>query len=491
VRPPKADHRDHARLTSETLQLIEKAEESAARGHPDTAREVLIELVDTVDRTSEVEPIRRCLGVAGRIGAHDLALHYALCLWCASPGRPHANRALLGAALFHPDRRVAGAAYRMCRHRARAIDWYAIAAADAYAKWPQITDLCRTGRDGSRTISQLRNAPLLRAIGGDGIGAWVLGPARVTRVGRSIALGVGDGMPSRSYAYVPALSLWDPSAALKWAESSPADAYERLGLLGTRFSYSGYWHWLMEGLLQAVRLDEAGLLKSVDRLVICLDGKKPGFITESLQAVGIDDGVVLATPDSFDWLARELVVPMRAPGFGGLIEDADPSDVREIKIQNAKYDSGPDIRAVRRRLGLEGAETRRGFRRLFISRRDATKRRVANEDALVTALKALRFEVVVPGTLTFTEQVATFASADVIVGPHGAGLANALFMPRGSTMLELHHANFGRPWYRRLAETLGLRYEALACDPDPTSPQQMLVAVDTATALVRSLLSTS
>ena len=56
-------------------------------------------------------------------------------------------------------------------------------------------------------------------------------------------------------------------------------------------------------------------------------------------------------------------------------------------------------------------------------------------------------------------------------------------------MLELHHVNFGRPWYRRLAETLRLRYHGLACDPDPASPRDMVVRVEAATALIRSLLN--
>jgi hypothetical protein len=59
-----------------------------------------------------------------------------------------------------------------------------------------------------------------------------------------------------------------------------------------------------------------------------------------------------------------------------------------------------------------------------------------------------------------------------------------------SGMLELHHVDFGRPWYKRLAETVGLRYQGLACDPDPTSPRDMLVPVEVAADHVRNLLET-
>jgi capsular polysaccharide biosynthesis protein len=130
----------------------------------------------------------------------------------------------------------------------------------------------------------------------------------------------------------------------------------------------------------------------------------------------------------------------------------------------------------------------RPSRRLLVSRRDAATRRVTNEDALLSALAPLGFELIVPGALTFDEQVEAFALAEIVVGPHGAGLANTLFMPRGSAVLELHHVAFRRPWYRRLAETLGLHYRSLACDADDYSHRNMVVAVDEATTLVRDLL---
>jgi hypothetical protein len=49
------------------------------------ARGLLVALVGGVDANSEVEPARRCIDLTRRIGAHDVALHYALRLWCASP----------------------------------------------------------------------------------------------------------------------------------------------------------------------------------------------------------------------------------------------------------------------------------------------------------------------------------------------------------------------------------------------------------------------
>jgi capsular polysaccharide biosynthesis protein len=474
----------------EARRRVERAEESLATGDVNRARELLIGLVGVIDAGSEPRSISRCVDIATYAEARDLALHFALCLWCARPGHPAGHRAVSGVALFHPDQRVSGAGYRVCLDRARASDWHAIATADPYAEWPKVSAVCGGGAGGPPQVSELRSADVMRPIGPEGTGAWVVKRARVTRRGKSLAIGVGDGVSDGWPAYVPGLGVWDPSAALRW-DQPPAEAHGRLGVLVTRYSYGGYWHWLFEGLAHVVRLDDLGILASLDRLVICVDGTPPRFVHESLESVGIPTSVVTATSTPFDWVIDELVLPMRAPGFGGLVDETDAgSTLREVKVSNARYGNEPDMRAVRRRLGLDGSPGARGTRRLFVSRRDAATRRVVNEDALVSALRGLDFEVLAPGTLSFREQVAVFSEAEIVVGPHGAGLANALFMPKGSAMLELHHPDFGRlPYYERLAGTLGIHYRGLACEPAPTSRPDMIAAVDQATETIRTLLS--
>ncbi|HUV91924.1 MAG TPA: glycosyltransferase family 61 protein [Anaerolineales bacterium] len=63
-------------------------------------------------------------------------------------------------------------------------------------------------------------------------------------------------------------------------------------------------------------------------------------------------------------------------------------------------------------------------RRLYISRNANQDKHVADEAALINGLG---FEVVKPEMMTFREQVNLFSSADVIMGPHGAGLVNMIW----------------------------------------------------------------
>lgn len=95
--------------------------------------------------------------------------------------------------------------------------------------------------------------------------------------------------------------------------------------------------------------------------------------------------------------------------------------------------------------------------RIYVARFDAPDRRgIENEQEVATALEREGFEIVTPGRLTYAEQVERFARARVVVGPHGAGLTNAGFVPEGGMLVELHPASYGGASYVRLALRRGL-----------------------------------
>jgi capsular polysaccharide biosynthesis protein len=75
--------------------------------------------------------------------------------------------------------------------------------------------------------------------------------------------------------------------------------------------------------------------------------------------------------------------------------------------------------------------------RLLVSRQDASVRRIINEAALALALERFGVRLVIPGTLTPAEQLALFASAELIVAPHGAGLANLIACQPGTKVVEI------------------------------------------------------
>jgi capsular polysaccharide biosynthesis protein len=117
------------------------------------------------------------------------------------------------------------------------------------------------------------------------------------------------------------------------------------------------------------------------------------------------------------------------------------------------------LRWLRHRLA---PEPKRHDRRLYISRADASMRRVANEAELVALLAERGFETVLPSELGLMEQLRAFAEAEVVLGPHGSGLAN-LCASSTATVIELQRESDFRPCYFAQANAQGLEYWYLVC----------------------------
>lgn len=134
---------------------------------------------------------------------------------------------------------------------------------------------------------------------------------------------------------------------------------------------------------------------------------------------------------------------------------------------------------LRKRFAVTGA---RGSAKLYIARGDAQRRRIVNEAALIECLEKRGFTSVTPGGLSVREQAALFASAAIVAGPHGAGLANTAFMAPGGAVVELTHTGRVVGTYHELASAAGLNYAAVIGDMqgDPSQPILADFAVDIA-----------
>ncbi|MBY0431612.1 MAG: glycosyltransferase 61 family protein [Rhodospirillales bacterium] len=101
------------------------------------------------------------------------------------------------------------------------------------------------------------------------------------------------------------------------------------------------------------------------------------------------------------------------------------------------------------------------WRRLYISRADAPRRKVRNEAALLEALTARGFEVILPARSPFSEQVRLFHEAAVVVGPHGSALTNVLWCQPGTVIRELLGFCDHQIHFEAISARLGFDYRAL------------------------------
>lgn len=119
-----------------------------------------------------------------------------------------------------------------------------------------------------------------------------------------------------------------------------------------------------------------------------------------------------------------------------------------------------DMELVRQALN-PGAEREAGCERLYISRSGST-RSLRDESFLEERLESHGFRVVRLEELALPEQYRTVAGARIVVGSHGAGLTNVVFMEPGGHVVEIATGECWTNAYRRMAIARGHRYDLVS-----------------------------
>ena len=227
----------------------------------------------------------------------------------------------------------------------------------------------------------------------------------------------------------------------------PARIGGRLGVLAHRGD-GNYYHFLMDVLTKVGVLEQAPSVPAPDVWYVPAQAR---FQRELLELFGIGAAQRIDATEQPHVQADMLVVP----GPPAMTEKNPPWAVEFL----------------RGRL-LPQVDTSGPRRNVYITRGpSANNRSIVNEPALLDVLAAHDFVHVDPGALSVVDQIRTFATANVIVAPHGAALANIIFAPPGSTLVELFPAGCLLPDYWRLASSVpGMRYRYVSAFGGPRRP---------------------
>ncbi len=97
----------------------------------------------------------------------------------------------------------------------------------------------------------------------------------------------------------------------------------------------------------------------------------------------------------------------------------------------------------------------------ILDRKNLNGRGIYNRDEVIEAVKAtgMPYEIV-PSmhSLSFKQQVALMAGTGIVIAPHGAALANSMFLPAHSAVVELFPYLMKKNTYRHLAAMMDLHY---------------------------------
>jgi capsular polysaccharide biosynthesis protein len=104
-------------------------------------------------------------------------------------------------------------------------------------------------------------------------------------------------------------------------------------------------------------------------------------------------------------------------------------------------------------------------KRIYISRKNSTKRKIKNEDKIIPILKYHKFTIVDFDKINFEEQLKYTLNSEILVSIHGAGLTHMLWMKKKSKILEIRaNNNTHDNCYFTMASDLGHDYFYLNAD---------------------------
>jgi capsular polysaccharide biosynthesis protein len=199
---------------------------------------------------------------------------------------------------------------------------------------------------------------------------------------------------------------------------------------------ANYCHFLFEGLPRLRILESCGIGREVP---IYANAKK-SFQRELLPLFGVPPERLISASDHPLLQAKRLWVPTY-PGYQGKFTQEAIDYLRAVILDRLNAES----------------PLRPATRKIYITRRDATSRRILNEAEIEARLRALDFECLCLSDLPVLEQLRAFAEARVIVAAHGASLTNIAFSSAGTSMVEIFPEDFYFDCYQELAAKVGVR----------------------------------
>lgn len=219
-------------------------------------------------------------------------------------------------------------------------------------------------------------------------------------------------------------------------------------------SFAGPWsteffHWFADYLPRLRVLRQYETCTGVEpRLLVPSD--PPAWLTDSLDRLGVDPNRRVRWSGG-RWSVNQLVVP-------SLPRHAHPTFPPEGYVHSPRELGW----AVNQLLdGVSASDRPDVGRRLYVSRAHQPTRHVRNEADLLSVAGEFGFETVYPERWSLAEQLAAFAEADAVLGPHGAGLFNAVYADN-AVLIEL----FGErtnPCFFSIAEGMNIPYAMTRC----------------------------
>lgn len=205
----------------------------------------------------------------------------------------------------------------------------------------------------------------------------------------------------------------------------------------------GYFFWLTDSLPKLIKTK--AIHKNV-KLIYPENWKSISYVNEVLDMFPDLDKEII--PKGVHIQVKKLCLP-KTRKWSGYIPKDDIDLIKHFIVQLIEKNSNKS------KFG----------KRIYISREKAQRRKPINESELNEVLENFGFDRICLEDFSILEQLTIIYNAEIVIGLHGAGLANCLMMQEGRKLIELapqvRTEKELRTSFKQLAETCKLNYEVI------------------------------
>ena len=198
-----------------------------------------------------------------------------------------------------------------------------------------------------------------------------------------------------------------------------------------------FWHWMVDSLPKLHSLARVAPMG----VTLLMPPVTTEFQRETLRYL-LPENFRLRYDIADEWIETELFLwpSLVSDRCMGLLPEEHYKAIRE---------------PIFRQLGLPAIHAK--TERIYVSRGPTTKRRVLNEEAVLQCLSRYGFRAVDLREISFRQSVELFHRAEIVVGPHGAGLG-AMFFSGDIPIVVLYPTRVPPNYFHTLAVGLGQRH---------------------------------
>ncbi len=211
----------------------------------------------------------------------------------------------------------------------------------------------------------------------------------------------------------------------------------------SQIAYFNYYHWLVEVLGRLALLE----MHHIEYDWLYVPNNTP-VMKKTLELWGVDPKKIISPPanNTCSLQADQIILPSFLMSTNIGFDFTHPYTNNYVRNKLLTAVLAKDIK--------------HNFnKKVFISRQD-TGRKFTNENDIFNALKSYGFEKYELSKLSFEEQVLLFNNAEIVIGEHGAGLANVLFCKPNTQVIEIFQ-ELKSICFWALANLSGLNYNAI------------------------------